>query len=39
MRKVKLSLITAAVIEEINKKRKNGIDHKGDTMVLKGKKK
>lgn len=34
-----MSLITAAVIEEMNKKRKNGIDYKGDTMVFKGKKK
>lgn len=33
-----MSLIAAVVIEEMNKKIKNGIDYKGDTMVLKNNK-
>ena len=36
---MKLSLITAAVIEELNKKKIYTRDLTGDSMVLKGKKK
>lgn len=36
---MKMSLITAAVIEELNKKKIYSRDLSGDSMVLKGKKK
>ena len=36
---MKMSLIVAMLIDEMNKKRNYGIDYKGDTMVFKGKKK
>lgn len=39
MRKVKLSLLTAVVIKELNKKKIYTRDLTGNSMVLKGKKK
>lgn len=35
---MKMSLITAVLIDALNKKIKVGIDYKGDTMVLKNNK-